>query len=83
MKAFRILLNNNCEAGKAYYNSLAEGDEFQYTTFDGKVKTAKKITPNYVKRGGLYKSAACELTRKAKGGITKKRYPKFKCVIVN
>jgi len=81
--AFRLFFNNNAKAGKEYYLKLEEGATFRYATAAGEVRTAKKITPNYVKNGKLYKSAACELLRKVKGGSTKKRFPKFKSVIVD
>lgn len=66
-------------AGKEYYDSLSEGEEFSYKNSKGDVIVAKKITP---KAGG--KSAACEVVSgmKIEEGKTRKRYPKFYQVIV-
>ena len=67
----------NADIGKEYYESLNEGEVFQYKTSDGTVVTAKKITP---KAGG--KSAACEVIEGIAITKTAKRYPKFYQVIV-
>ena len=65
------------DAGKKYYDSLKEGDEFSYKNSKGDVIVAKKITP---KAGG--KSAACEVIEGIKITKSAKRYPKFYQVIV-
>ena len=65
------------EAKEANYDSLKDGEMFQYKTSDGTVVTAKKITP---KAGG--KSAACEVIEGIKITKSAKRYPKFYQVIV-
>ena len=67
----------NADVGKKYYDSLKDGEMFQYKTSDGTVVTAKKITP---KAGG--KSAACEVIEGIKITKSAKRYPKFYQVIV-
>ena len=66
------------EVGKAYYNKLAEGAEFQYKTADGTIVTAKKIKT----KSGSGASAACEVISGIEVGKSNKRYPKFYQVII-
>ena len=67
------------DAGKKYYDSLKEADEFSYKNSKGDVIVAKKITP---KAGG--KSAACEVVSgiEIAEGKTRKRYPKFYQIVL-
>jgi len=69
---------SKAEAGKKYYDSLKEGDEFQYETSDGIVVTARKI----VTKSGMGKTAACEVVAGIEITKSAKRYPKFYQVIV-
>ena len=64
------------EVGKAYYNSLAVGDEFEVMLGGEKTKVRKIET-----KSGSGNSAACELVV-SKGGKTDNRYPKFDKVVV-
>lgn len=66
------------ELGKAFYNKLAEGAEFQYKTADGTVVTARKIKT----KSGSGNSAACEVISGIEVGKSNKRYPKFHQVLV-
>lgn len=66
------------EAGKAFYNSLNEGDEFQYKMADGTIVTARKIKT----KSGAGNSAACEVVSGIETGKTNKRYPKFHTLLV-
>lgn len=66
------------EAGKAFYNSLNEGDEFQYKMADGTIVTARKIKT----KSGAGNSAACEVVSGVETGKTNKRYPKFHTLLV-
>ena len=68
----------DAEAGKAYYDSLAEGATFQYKSSDGTVIDAIKIKT----KSGTGATAACELVNPPEGAKTKKRYPKFYQVVV-
>ena len=69
---------SKAEAGKAYYDSLKEGDEFQYETSDGTVVTARKI----ITKSGMGKTAACEVIAGIEITKSAKRYPKFYQVII-
>ena len=69
---------SKAEAGKAYYDSLKEGDEFKYETSDGTVVTARKI----VTKSGMGKTAACEVIAGIEITKSAKRYPKFYQVII-
>ena len=64
------------EAGKKYYDSLAEGDEFEYKNSEGTVLKARKIKT----KSNTGTTAACELLKFTTK--TGKRYPKFYQVIV-
>lgn len=66
------------EAGKKFYNSLKEGDEFTYKTADGTIVTARKI----LTKSGSGNSAACQVISGIETGKSDKRYPKFHQVIV-
>ena len=66
------------ERGKAYYDSLAEGDEFSYTDASGKEWDGIKIATKS-KTGS---TAACELVNPPEGAKNTKRYPKFHQVVV-
>ncbi len=66
------------EKGKAFYNSLKEGDEFTYKTADGTIVTARKI----LTKSGAGNSAACQVIAGIETGKSDKRYPKFHQVIV-
>lgn len=66
------------EAGKKFYDSLKEGDEFTYKTADGTVVTARKI----LTKSGSGNSAACQVIAGIETGKSDKRYPKFHQVIV-
>jgi hypothetical protein len=69
---------SDAEAGKAYYNALAEGATFVYKTADGTMVEAKKIKT----KSGTGSTAACELLNPPAGAKTTKRYPKFYQVVV-
>ena len=64
------------EAGKKYYDSLAEGAIFHYKNSEGKVLEAKKIKT----KSNTGTTAACELLEFTTK--TGKRYPKFYQVII-
>ena len=64
------------KAGKAYYDSLAIGDEFEYKTADGTVLKARKIET----KSNSGKRASCELLEYSTK--SPKRYPEFHQVIV-
>jgi len=64
------------ETGKKYYDSLAEGDEFEYKNSEGTVLKARKIKT----KSNTGTTAACELLEFTTK--TGKRYPKFYQVIV-
>lgn len=66
------------ETGKAYYDALKVGDEFDYKTADGTVVHARKIETKS-KSGN---SAACEVLYGIECAKSNKRYPKFHQVIV-
>ena len=66
------------ERGKAFYDSLAVGDEFSYTDASGKEWVAIKIETKS-KTGS---TAACELIDPPTGAKNTKRYPKFHQVVV-
>ena len=67
----------NGERGKAYYDSLEIGAEFEIETANGVVKVTKIETKS--KTGS---TAACELINPPEGSKTAKRYPKFCKVVV-
>lgn len=64
------------KAGKAYYDSLAIGDEFEYRAADGTVLKARKIKT----KSNSGKRASCELLEYSTKSA--KRYPEFYQVIV-
>ena len=66
------------EVGKAYYDALKVGDEFDYKTADGTTVHARKIETKS-KSGN---SAACEVISGIECAKSNKRYPKFHQVIV-
>lgn len=66
------------EVGKKYYDSLNEGDEFDYKTADGTVVHARKIKT----KSGSGNSAACEVISGIECAKSNKRYPKFHQVII-
>ena len=66
------------ETGKAYYDALKVGDEFDYKTADGTTVHARKIETKS-KSGN---SAACEVISGIECAKSNKRYPKFHQVIV-
>ena len=68
------------ESGKAYYDGLAEGDEFDYKTADGTLVHAKKIAT----KSGSGNSAACEVLSGLviAAGKSAKRYPKFYQIVL-
>jgi len=63
-------------SGKEYYDSLQEGDEFEYKNAEGEVLQARKIKT----KSNTGTTAACELLEFTTK--TGKRYPKFWQVIV-
>ncbi|MBP5469559.1 MAG: hypothetical protein J6Z11_09985, partial [Candidatus Riflebacteria bacterium] len=67
----------NAEKGKAYYDLLPIGAEFEIETSNGIVKVKKIETKS--KTGS---TAACELLNPPAGSKTAKRYPKFCKVVV-
>ena len=69
---------SNAEAGKAYYDSLKEGDEFYYKTADGVSVLARKIKT----KSNSGSSAACEVISGIEIKTSAKRYPKFHQVVV-
>ena len=66
------------ENGKAYFDSLKVGDEFDYKTADGTIVHARKIET----KSGVYNSAACEVISGIEITKSAKRYPKFHQVVV-
>ena len=62
--------------GKAYYDSLAIGDEFSYKKSDGTVLVATKIET----KSNSGKRASCALVENI--GKTPNRYPEFYQVVV-
>lgn len=68
------------DAGKKFYDGLAEGDVFTYKTADGTEVTARKITT----KSGSGNSAACEVISGLviAEGKSSKRYPKFYQIMV-
>ena len=66
------------EIGKAYYDSLAVGDEFEFRMASGNKFWGKKIETKS-KSGS---TAACELLTPPDGAKNTKRYPKFSQVVV-
>ena len=66
------------KVGKAYYDSLNEGDEFEYVDASGNKILGVKIATKS-KTGS---TAACELVNPPAGAKSTKRYPKFHQVIV-
>ena len=64
------------KAGKAFYDSLAIGDEFEYKTADGTVLKARKIET----KSNSGKRASCELIECSTKSA--KRYPEFHQIIV-
>ena len=64
------------EAGKKYYDSLAEGAIFHYKNSEGKILEARKIKT----KSNTGTTAACELLEFTTK--TGKRYPKFYQVII-
>lgn len=68
------------DAGKAFYDGLAEGDEFTYKTADGTEVLARKIKT----KSGSGNSAACEVISglTIAEGKSAKRYPKFYQIVL-
>ena len=66
------------KAGKAYYDSLGVGKEFDYKTADGTIVHARKIKT----KSGSGNSAACEVISGIECSKSNKRYPKFYQVVV-
>lgn len=68
------------ESGKAFYDGLAEGAEFDYKTSDGTLVHAKKIKT----KSGSGNSAACEVLSGLviAEGKSAKRYPKFYQIVL-
>lgn len=68
------------EAGKKFYDGLAEGAEFTYKTADGTEVLARKIKT----KSGSGNSAACEVISGLviAEGKSNKRYPKFHQIVV-
>ena len=76
-KAAKVAANAElAKAGKAFYDSLAIGDEFEYKTADGTVLKARKIET----KSNSGKRASCELIECSTKSA--KRYPEFHQVIV-
>ena len=69
---------SNAEAGKAYYDSLEEGAEFDYQTADGITVHARKIKT----KSNSGSSAACEVISGIEIKASAKRYPKFHQVVI-
>ena len=77
-KAAKVAANAElAKAGKAFYDSLAIGDEFEYKTADGTVLKARKIET----KSNSGKRASCELIECSTKSA--KRYPEFHQVIVS
>ena len=68
------------ESGKAFYDGLSKGAEFDYKTEDGTLDHAKKIAT----KSGSGNSAACEVLSGLviAEGKSAKRYPKFYQIVV-
>ena len=68
------------ESGKAFYDGLAKGAEFDYKTADGTLVHAKKIAT----KSGSGNSAACEVLSGLviAEGKSAKRYPKFYQIVL-
>ena len=68
------------DAGKKFYDGLAEGDVFTYKTADGTEVTARKIAT----KSGSGNSAACEVLSGLviAEGKSAKRYPKFYQIVL-
>ena len=76
-KAAKVAANAElAKAGKAFYDSLAIGGEFEYKTADGTVLKARKIET----KSNSGKRASCELIEYSTKSA--KRYPEFHQVIV-
>ena len=76
-KAAKVAANAElAKAGKAFYDSLAIGGEFEYKTADGTVLKARKIET----KSNSGKRASCELIECSTKSA--KRYPEFHQVIV-
>ena len=76
-KAAKVAANAKlAKAGKAFYDSLAIGEEFEYKTADGTVLKARKIET----KSNSGKRASCELIECSTKSA--KRYPEFHQVIV-
>lgn len=76
-KAAKVAANAElAKAGKAFYDSLAIGEEFEYKTADGTVLKARKIET----KSNSGKRASCELIECSTKSA--KRYPEFYQVIV-
>ena len=76
-KAAKVAANAElAKAGKAFYDSLAIGDKFEYKTADGTVLKARKIET----KSNSGKRASCELIECSTKSA--KRYPEFHQVIV-
>lgn len=69
---------NEAVIGKAYYDTLLEGDEFSYKDASGKILTGKKI----LTKSKTGSTAAMELNEVPEGSKTAKRYPKFHQLVV-
>ena len=69
---------SSAEAGKAYYDSLGEGAEFDYLTADGTTVHARKIKT----KSNSGSSAACVVISGIEIKTSAKRYPKFHQVVV-
>ena len=66
------------KAGKAYYDALKPGSEFDYKTADGTLVHARKIETKS-KTGA---TAACEVISGIECAKSNKRFPKFHQVVV-
>lgn len=76
-KAAKVAANAKlAKAGKAFYDCLAIGEEFEYKTADGTVLKARKIET----KSNSGKRASCELIECSTKSA--KRYPEFHQVIV-
>ena len=76
-KAAKVAANAKlAKAGKAFYDSLAIGEEFEYKTADGTILKARKIET----KSNSGKRASCELIECSTKSA--KRYPEFYQVIV-
>ena len=64
--------------GKAYYDSLNVGDEFEFRMASGNKFWARKIET----KSNTGMTAACELVTPPEGAKNTKRYPKFSQVVV-